>query len=343
MTPFLLNYLCQPGTNLPLNLVDASYDKDGMIESGLLLATDGSAYPIVNGIPRFLKQVNVDTVASFGDQWNYFNFTDFKQNWLQHTVASTFGSTEEFRNKIIVDAGGGSGAQTLWFLESGAKHVIMMELSHSVDDVVKYNLTGYRNVDVIQCSIDAPPLKDKSIDGIVYCHNVIMHTPSVEKTAHALFGITAPSGEFVFNCYGVNDGPGMLRWLRFHIIGKGKGAMRKHMTDRQAMAYAYVMAWIRFIPVLGWVLEKSCLIRCGDVPLESGEYKLSLSYLKRRFKQAYLNMRDEFGQHSFQHSKTESELRDLLHELQPDDTKILNVDKYFMRPPPIGCAFRIFR
>ena len=70
--------------------------------------------------------------------------------------------------------------QTRWILESGAKHVIMMDLSHSVDDVVQRNLkpTGFTNYDVIQCSIDAPPIKDRSIHGMVICHNVIQHTLS---------------------------------------------------------------------------------------------------------------------------------------------------------------------
>ena len=47
---------------------------------------------------------------------------------------------------------GGSGAQTKWFAEYGARHVIMMDLSHSVDGVVQRNLAGFKNIDVIQCS-----------------------------------------------------------------------------------------------------------------------------------------------------------------------------------------------
>jgi len=213
MTPELLDCLCEPLTKAPLELKDATYDENGAIRTGRLVSTTGRSYPIVNGIPRFLGNVRIETVKSFGDEWNYFNYTDFKQNWLGHTVASTFGSAETFKGKVIVDAGGGSGAQTKWFAECAAKHVIMMELSHSVDQVVASNLSGLKNVDVIQCSIDAPPIRDNCIDGIVYCHNVIQHTPSVEKTAHALYALVAPGGEFVFNCYGVNDGPGVLRWI----------------------------------------------------------------------------------------------------------------------------------
>jgi SAM-dependent methyltransferase len=341
MTPELLKYLSEPLTKAPLELVDAIYDKDGSIVSGRLVSASGSSYPIINGIPRFLGDLPTATVTSFGDEWNYFNYTDFKQNWLIHTVANTFGSPEAFNGRLIVDAGGGSGAQTKWFAEYGAKHVIMLELSHSVDEVVKSNLLGLANVDVIQCSIDAPPLRDRCIDGIVYCHNVIQHTPSVERTAHALYSLVAPGGEFVFNCYGVNDGPGMLRWLRFHVIGRGLFAATRRMTDRQVMAFSYAMAWLRMIPFVGWFLEQSGVIRCGDVPVIAGES--TLARLKRRFKQTYLNTRDQHGRHHFQHGKTNSELQRLLEELQPDSKKIFNADRYFTRPPPIGIAFRVWR
>lgn len=107
MTPKLLDYLCEPITKAPLQLVDAVTTADGTIHSGALVAPSGTRYPIINGIPRFVDCVPPSSVESFGDEWNYFNFTDFKINWLKHTVANTFGSTEVFKDKLIVDAGGG--------------------------------------------------------------------------------------------------------------------------------------------------------------------------------------------------------------------------------------------
>ena len=153
MTPFLLNLIADPETKRPLTLRDAEYKGDTIV-SGILESESGKKYPIINGIPRFAMDENRDSVESFGDEWNYFNFIDFKIQWLNHTVKNTFGSTDYFKDKIIIDAGGGSGSQTKWFLEYGAKHVILLDLSHSVDDVVKRNLTEFSNVDVIQCSID---------------------------------------------------------------------------------------------------------------------------------------------------------------------------------------------
>ena len=340
MTPNLLNYLCEPVTKLPLQLVDAVTADDGTIQSGALVSASGSRYPIINGIPRFVGNVPAASVESFGDEWNYFNFTDFKVNWLKHTVANTFGSTDAFKGKLMVDAGGGSGAQTKWFAEYGASHVIMMDLSQSVDDVVQRNLAGLKNVDVIQCSIDAPPLRDQCIDGIVYCHNVIQHTPSVEKTAHALYALTAPNGEFVFNCYPLND-QGLVRWVRFHLVYKPLRAVLSRMPFAVIMFYARVMALLSLVPGLGVLLEKSGFCVTGDVPKLPTDS--AWGYMKRRFKNTSLNTFDGFGSHQYQHHKSDDEIRALVKAMQHDAAKVGNMDKYFLRPAPIGCALRVSR
>ncbi|HHT9158232.1 MAG TPA: methyltransferase domain-containing protein [Candidatus Brocadiaceae bacterium] len=340
MTPFLLNYICEPITKSPLHLVNAVHDGDGRIQTGELVSPSGKRYPIINGIPRFVDFVPPTSVESFGDQWNYFNFTDFKMNWLSHTVANTFGTTAAFSGKLIVDAGGGTGAQTKWFAEYGASHVIMMDLSHSVDYVVKRNLAGVKNVDVIQCSIDAPPLRDKSIDGIVYCHNVIQHTPSVDKTAHALYALTAPGGEFVFNCYPLND-QGLVRWVRFHLVYKPVRWFLSKMPFLFILFYARLMGLLRLVPAVGAFLEKAGFCIQGDMPVIPKEG--AIARLIRRFRATTLNTFDGFGSHTYQHHKSDSEIRALVCSLQPDDTKVMNMEKYFLRPALIGCALRIFR
>ena len=42
-------------------------------------------------------------------------------------------------------------------------------------------------------------------------------------------------------------------------------------------------------------------------------------------------------------AKSDSEIKDLIFQLQSNPVKILNLEKYFLRPAPIGCALRIFR
>ncbi|MDA9658411.1 methyltransferase domain-containing protein [Candidatus Pelagibacter sp.] len=337
MTPFLLTLIADPQTKTPLKLKNAVYD-GGLIVSGSLVAENGNEYPIVNGIPLFVKNKDSASVESFGDEWNFFNFIDFKVQWLNHTVKNTFGSTDYFKDKIIVDAGGGSGCQTKWFLESGAKHVILLELSHSVNDVVKKNLAGFSNVDVVQCSIDQPPIFNASIEGIVYCHNVIQHTPSVEKTAAALWGTVAKGGELVFNCYPLND-QGLLRWIRFHLIYRNFRRVLSRMPFKLLLAYVNFVSMLRLIPLFGDLLEKLYIVVQGDVPRIEGE-NLS-KRLKRRFKAAQLLTFDYYGSHSFQHHKSDFEILKLALSLQNNANKIHNLDEYFKRPQPIGCALRL--
>lgn len=218
--------------------------------------------------------------------------------------------------------------------------MIMMDLSHSVDDVVKRNLAGLKNVDVIQCSIDAPPLRDKCIDGMVYCCNVIQHTPSVEKTAHALYSLVAPGGEFVFNCYPLND-QGVVRWVRFHLVYKPLRVVLSGMPFAVIMFYCRLTALLRLVPGLGLLLEKSGFCVTGDVPKSPAESVYS--YLLRHFKNTSLNTFDYFGSHQYQHHKSDDEIRALVLAIQPEPAKWKNMEKYFHRPPPIGCSLRISR
>ena len=332
MNPQLLDYLCDPVDRSPLELRDPVHAADGTISSGSLVSASGRSYPIRDGVPRFAQPEAQRSVDSFGNEWNHFNFDEFRVHWLEHTVKNTFGSLDGFKDRLVVDAGAGSGIQSRWISEAGAKHVIALELSHSVDDVMKRNLSGMRNVDIVQCSIDAPPLRDASVDGMVICHNVIQHTPSVENTARALWHTVAPGGEFVFNCYPKND-QGLLRKLRFGLYL----ALRAFFVRRSfgfLLAYARLMAALRLVPLLGWILEKSMLVVRGDVP--AGPH-----YLRRAYRSAALNTFDCYGSHSYQHLKTNDEIRALVTELQPDASRVLNADRYFLRPQPVGIALRL--
>jgi SAM-dependent methyltransferase len=337
----LLDWLRDPVSGESLVLGDAQMDARGGVVSGTLTTASGRRYQIRAGIPRFVDSAPAltDSVGSFGDQWNHFNFVHFHTHWLQHTVRNTFGSVDAFRGKVVVDAGAGSGAQALWMLQSGARRVILLELSHSVDDVVKRNLetSGFENWDIIQCSIDAPPLRAESVD-LVMCHNVIQHTPSVERTAHALFKLVARGGEFAFNCYPKND-HGLLRWLRLHGVYRPLRFVLAKCPFGVNLAYATVMGGLRLVPGLGTALEKAGFCSQGEVLNLDG----SPPSLRRRYQATRLNTFDRFGSHSYQHLKSDAEMRALLAELQPDASKIGNLEAYFSRPAPIGCAVRVRR
>jgi SAM-dependent methyltransferase len=335
VTPRLLRFLCDPVDKSDVRLDSAVRDPRGDIIEGRLLSAAGRMYPIVAGVPRFAEDTLArDAVRSFGDEWNLFNFDLFYRNWLDHTVKNTFGSADVFRGKVVVDAGAGSGMQSRWMSEAGAEYVISLELSHAVDGIMRKNLAGLTNVDVVQCSIDQPPIKSGSIRGLVICHNVIHHTRSVEDTARALWELVGEGGELVFNCYPRNDA-GVLRRLRFALYA----ALRAFLSKRSQafrLSYARVVSALRFVPLLGLVLEKSRLVVRGVVPAGP-------SWLKRAYVAGVLNTFDYYGAHAFQHHKTNEEIAALVRTLQPDAAKVLNAERYFSRPQPVGCALRLVR
>jgi hypothetical protein len=172
------------------------------------------------------------------------------------------------------------------------------------------------------------------INGIVLCHNVIQHTPSVERTARALWRLVGAGGEFVFNCYPKND-LGYVRKVRLWIY-YGLRAILSKRSFGFRLWYARVMSLLRFVPVLGWVLEKSWFMVRGDVVRGP-------NYMRRCYRAGMLNTFDCYGAHEYQHLKTDEEIRQLVSELQPDTAKVLNLDRYFLRPQPIGIALRLFR
>lgn len=335
VTPWLLEVLADPMTGHPLELVDALSEGETVV-SGFLQTVEGLRYPIVDGVPRF--EMEHEGVHSFGEEWNFFNFVDFKPHWLNHVVANTFGSTDVFAGKTIVDAGAGSGAQALWMLEAGAKHVIALELSHAVDGVMRRNLAQSRftNYDVVQCSIDRPPLRPASIDGLVICHNVIQHAKSVEQTARALFAIVAPGSELVFNCYHKND-EGVLRWMRFHLVYRPVRGILRRAPFSVRLWYSRLLAAFRLVPAVGVLAEKAGLMVAGDVPAVCG----IRDRLRRRYRAGVLNTFDGFGGHAYQHHRSKQEIMTLVESLRP--SHVLNAEAYFRRPPPVGVALRLVR
>jgi uncharacterized protein YbaR (Trm112 family) len=136
-----LKYLCDPADGSDLRLSAETVIINERVETGELVSANGTRYLIKNGVPRFLPNAETnDSVVSFGNEWNHFNYDGFKANWLKHIAEGGFGSTDYFKDKLIVDCAAGSGMHAEWMSEYGASHVIALELSHSVDGVMRENL-----------------------------------------------------------------------------------------------------------------------------------------------------------------------------------------------------------
>lgn len=330
----LLPYLVDPIDGSTLRLSDNSAIVCDRVETGSLVSAAGREYPIKSGVPRFVLDGEISaTVQSFGDEWNYFNYDRFKSNWLTHIANGAFGSPEYFRDKIIVDCAAGSCMHAKWMSEYGAKHVIALELSDSVDGVAQDNLRNIDNVDVIQCSIDAHPVRKNSIDGLVICNAAIQHTPSVEATARALWSMVGPQGELSFSCYAKypNDPVWMMRyWLVYRPLR----ATLSRCSFGTILGYAKLMGRLRMVPILGVLLEKANFLVRGEVP--PGD-----RYQERLYETTVLNTFDWFGSHKYQHQLSADELAAICSALTPKPQKVLNLEAYRHRPMLPGLPIRL--
>ena len=330
----LTAYLCDPVDGSELRLSDETEIKDDRVETGELISASGRRYPITHGVPRFLLDPNLKTtVDSFGEEWNHFNYDGFKANWLAHIAQGAFGSTDYFRNKVVVDCAAGSGMHARWMSESGARYVIALELSHSVDGIMPENLRGLDNVDVIQCSIDAHPIRPNTIQGLVICNAAIQHTPSVERTARALWRMVGPEGELSFSCYA--RFPHDPVWMaRYWLVYRPLRAVLSRCSFKTILNYARLMARLRMVPVVGNLLEKANFLVRGEVP--PGD-----RYAERLHETTVLNTLDWYGSHQYQHHLSGEELAAICHGLSPSPKTILNLELYRKRPVPPGAQIRL--
>src|SRR5213594_4655055 len=99
----LLPLLECPLDRRPLGLLEATIVGDKVI-AGYLRCPTPHTFWIREGVPRFVDDTRtLNSAGSFGDEWNFFNFLDFKANWLNHLVKNTFGSIDVFRGKVVVE------------------------------------------------------------------------------------------------------------------------------------------------------------------------------------------------------------------------------------------------
>jgi len=332
MKSWALDYLACPVTNGWLHLVDAEINGDDII-SGKLISPEGRSYEILNGVPRFSYVVgsNMQTtssVESFGFEWNTLNFDLFYANWMEHIVKRNFGSTDFFKNKIVLDCGAGSGMHSRWMIEAGAARVISLELSNTVDNIMRTNLAPYseRNL-IVQCDIANPPIKKGVVD-LIYCINVVQHTKDPVNTTHNLYSLLQEGNELYINYYRMpEDWWGQLR------IKMGELFRRKitaKLPKGVLLNLIRMFALTTYLPLLDKIALQFLI--CGEVPEGEG-------YKTRRYRQTVLNTYDWFGSHDFQYHYHCSELLTLFTKAGIKLELIPNLETVISQALP-GMAFK---
>ena len=114
------------------------------------------------------------TSVSFGFEWNVFDEMKPEKSFLEYIspINKSF-----FKNKLVLDAGCGSGGYGYYAAKYGAE-VIAFDLSNAVK--AAYKNTKNENVQVLQADIYHLPFKNDLFD-YIFCIGVLHHLPEPEK------------------------------------------------------------------------------------------------------------------------------------------------------------------
>jgi 2-polyprenyl-3-methyl-5-hydroxy-6-metoxy-1,4-benzoquinol methylase len=274
-----LKYLCDPVDGSELSLVEATQQEGDRVITGKLASQSGRCYDIRDGIPIFAFEgmQSLESVESFAFEWNEFGFLYAKAGWLQDFVGPLVGGLDFFKNKVVIDAGAGSGAQSRWMAEAGATLVISLELSNSIFGRHRETIADYKDVIFpIQCDIAHPPVRNKP--DILYCINVIQHTANPRQTFANLARLVGQDTTFLFNIYTKRSE------LKFQVVR----AVRR---------------LIRFLPFKIWkwlaFIITAVAYPLAKIPFLLGPIRIFVP-ISHSFYETWLDVYDAFGGHHYQ-------------------------------------------
>jgi len=184
-----------------------------VIEGGLSCAC-GAEYPVRGGIPRFFPaELSVDvekTQRTFSLEWE--NFRDGERNWGQDMdyrrrkfissmgfdpASSNGGGQAELKDKLIFDAGCGSGELSIDMAQSLGLEVVALDLAFGIEQAYRRNTDA--GVHFLQGSVLDPPVRP--VFDYVYCAGVLVAVPDARAGFRAIARKVKPGGRCLIWMY----------------------------------------------------------------------------------------------------------------------------------------------
>jgi len=202
MRPELLDLLACPECGGELAAEGA--EAEGELQEGMLRCREcGAVMPVVSGVPRAVcsdsSQANV--AKAFSSQWDayrngafdrgevYYGRTDAShwEMFLQETGMSEQGVD----GLVVLDAGCGPARLTRQIAQHGARTVVALDLSETVNGVFA-ETRDLTNLEVIQADLTLAPLR--AAFDLVWSAGVIHHTADAAAAFHGLTRYVRPGG-----------------------------------------------------------------------------------------------------------------------------------------------------
>lgn len=223
MQAWLLDLIVCPDCQGPLRL-DAVELRADAILAGTLACADGHAFPIVNGITRFVQHAldadQARTRDSFGYEWTalypeHGHAAAERQAERDIFLEYTRTLPSEFRGRLVLDAGCGNGRYAMLANDWGAR-VVAVDISSAVE-VAQANVGQRPDVTVVQADLFKLPFRPGTFDA-VYSVGVLHHTPDAKTAFARLQPLVKPRGFFSIFIHGQGNralhavNVGLRRW-----------------------------------------------------------------------------------------------------------------------------------
>jgi SAM-dependent methyltransferase len=188
----LLQLLWCPGCGGDLTLESGRTEErnEGFLECKRCVVS----YPVVAGIPRFVK--SDDYLRNFAMEWTVHSRTAYDsyigEPVSEHMFKTRLGyEAADVEGKLVLDAGCGSGRLTDLVRRYGGR-VVGLDYTIAIDQAAK-NLLPDERVKLVQGDILALPFKAGRFD-IVFSNGVIHHTPNPPRAFQLLSKLVKPGG-----------------------------------------------------------------------------------------------------------------------------------------------------
>ena len=283
-TPELLALLRCPACSGPLSRSAGETSDDGhVIEGTLSCAGCEGTFPIVRGIARLaagqVTDRSQETTQRFGYQWQRAKASLGEGVF---TAPETFLEfiepvrSDDFMGEVVLDAGCGAGRFTRLAAEFGAKAVVGVDLSDSVE--VAFAATRHLpNVLIVQAELERLPLA--KVFDYAFSVGVLHHTDD-------------PSRSFASVARQVRAGGRMSVWVYAREgnewIVSFVDPVRKAITSRMPASLVRVIAYLLALPLSAvlWLVYKPVGERESLTRMRRALFYFDYLYFLSRFRYA---------------------------------------------------------
>lgn len=167
-----------------------------------------------------------------------------KSEWSDSEFIKWFGLKPDlFKDKVALDAGCGNGQMIKKFLQFGAREVVGIDISNSVE-VARKHLGGDSRVKLFNLDLNNLSSRYKGCFDIVFSSGVIHHTVNPRLSFFSLVSYTRPNGILAVWVYEKGNPlrEGLNFFLRF---------MTARLAKQDLIKFCYFLLWLKKIPVLG--------------------------------------------------------------------------------------------